>query len=197
MQPSPRPRLWYRLSIPTGNTLQAVGGIAGASLLRRAVRHRDAAAIRVAWMILGWLAIYVCSHASAHYLVGRVVGIRFVGYGIRGSDHPQDSPPGLRELTRALPFFTAITDRQSLRAASPLARALMFGAGETSSTVCSLLAAGYAWRRRVPGGGVFFGVLLIWMLGATVVTATVPRGDYAKARAALRTNPEGSKGADG
>jgi hypothetical protein len=145
-------------------------------------------------MILGWLAIYICSHASAHYLVGRAFGIRFVGYGIRGSDHPEDSPPGLRELTRVLPFFTAMTDKQSMRTAVPLARALMFGAGEMSSTVSSLLAAGYAWRRGVPGGGAFFAVLLIWMLVATVVTAIVPRGDYAKARAALNAKWGASKG---
>jgi hypothetical protein len=49
----------------------------------------------------------------------------------------------------------------------------------------------------VPGGGVFFGVLRVWMLVATVVTAIVPRGDYAKARAALRSNPEGNKRVDG
>lgn len=186
MPPSLRPPLWFRLSIPAGNTLQALGCATGVLLLRRTTRARDHAAARVAQMILGWLAIYVCSHASAHYLVGRALGIEFVGYGVRGSDHPEDSPPGLRELTRVMPFFTVITDKQSMRAAPPVALALMFSAGETSSTVCSLLAAGYAWRHRVPGGAAFFAVLLIWMLVATVVTAIAPRGDYAKARAALR-----------
>jgi deazaflavin-dependent oxidoreductase (nitroreductase family) len=188
----PRPRLWFRLGIPAGNVLQALGCVTGALLLRRATRPAMPGVTRVVQMIFGWLALYICSHASAHYLMGRAVGIRFVGYGVRGSDHPEDSPPGLRELTRVLPFFTVITDKPSLRAASPLARALMFSAGETSSTVCSLLAAGYAWRRRVPGGAAFFGVLLIWMLVATIVTAIAPRGDYAKALATFRDRSQGA-----
>jgi hypothetical protein len=43
-----------------------------------------------------------------------------------------------------MPFFTALTDKESMRRASPLAKASMFAAGETSTNVCSLAAAAYA-----------------------------------------------------
>lgn len=59
-------------------------------------------------------------------------------------------------------------------------------AGETSTTLCSLIAAGYAWGRGIPGGNVLFFVMVIFDLIATVTTALIPRGDYAKALRALR-----------
>lgn len=137
-------------------------------------------------MLLGWLAIYVCCHAIAHYVLGRLVGIQFRGYGIRGTDHPRDYPPGIRQLMSALPMFTALTQPASLRQARPVAKALMFSAGETSTAICSLLAGWYAWQSGIPGGQSLFYTMVVFNLISTIVTAIVPRGDYTKARRALR-----------
>ena len=177
----PLPKLWVRVSVATGNSLQLAGLVLGAGLLFLAAHLQASVAVRIVLMVLGWLVIYICCHAIAHWMVGRLVGIHFRGYGIRGTDHPENYPPGLRQLMSVMPFFTALTEKASMQQASSAAKAAMFSAGETSTTICSLLAAGYAWLSGTPGGFTLFIVTLCWDIGSTIVTAIVPRGDYAKA----------------
>jgi hypothetical protein len=182
----PRPPFWWRVSVLQGNVMQLAGLAIGVGLLFAAAHVQAPAVLLVLLMLLGWFAIYVCCHAIAHYVVGRLMGIQFVGYGLRGSDHPQDYPPAARPFISRLPTFTALTDKTSMRQARPIAKALMFGAGETSTAVCSILTGWYAWHSGIPGGLVWLVAMVIFNLFATVVTATAPRGDYAKARRALR-----------
>ena len=113
-------------------------------------------------LLVGWLAIYISSHAIAHVAVGRAVGIRFRAYGVRGTDHPENYPPGVRQLMSVLPMWSALTDKASMRQAGRWAKAAMFAAGETSTTVASIAAAAYAAHAGIPGGH-------------------VPKGDYTKA----------------
>lgn len=181
-----RPPFWLRLSIPAGNAVQIAGLLLGAALLGIDARLSITAGGRIAIMLVGWLAIYCCCHALAHYAVGRIVGIRFRGYGMRGTDHPENYPPLVRQLMQALPTFTAMTEKVSRQQARPAAKALMFAAGESSTAVCSILAGWYAWQSGIPGGFALFVVMIGFNAVSTVVTAIVPRGDYAKAIRALR-----------
>jgi hypothetical protein len=52
-----------------------------------------------------------------------------------------------------MPFFTAMTQRKSMREASPTAKALTFAAGETGTTVISLVAAFFALQSGILGEG--------------------------------------------
>ena len=52
-----------------------------------------------------------------------------------------------------MPFFTAMAQRKSMREAGPTPKAPMFSAGETGTTVISLVAAFFAWQSGIPGGG--------------------------------------------
>lgn len=180
-----RPPFWFRLSILAGNALQLAGLFLGGALLFAAANLTSAGGLRVLLMLLGWFFIYIDCHAMGHYLIGRLVGIRFRGYGVRGTDHPQDYPPVLRQLMSAMPTFTVMTEKASMTAASPQARALMFAAGETFAALFSILAGLYAWRAGIPGGFPLFVIMVIFNLISTIVTSIVPRGDYAKARKAL------------
>ena len=67
-----------------------------------------------------------------------------------------------------MPFFTAMTHKESMRAASRRAKALMFAAGETGTTVFSLLAALYAWQSGILGGGILFWVMVVRNAAAIV-----------------------------
>jgi hypothetical protein len=180
------PHLWVRLSVLQGNTIQLAGLLIGMGLLGVAARLAGPGATRIALMVGGWFIIYDTCHALAHWAVGRAVGIRFRGYGLRGTDHPEIYPPGIRQLMSVMPFFTALTVKTSMQGASARAKAAMFAAGETSTTICALLAAGYAAAHGIPGGYVLFIFALVLTLSSTVVTALTPRGDYAKAIKALR-----------
>lgn len=180
-----RPPFWLRLSIPAGNALQLCGLILGGALLFLDARLTAAAGLRVLLMFVGWFIIYIDCHAIGHYLVGRLVGIRFREYGVRGTDHPENYPPVARQLMSAMPTFTVMTEKTSMEAASPWARALMFSAGESFTAIFSILAALYAWLAGIPGGFAWLVIMVVFNIASTIMTSIVPRGDYAKARKAL------------
>jgi hypothetical protein len=187
----PRPKLWFRMSVVTGNLVQSAGLVLAAGLLWVAASWHAAAVLRVVPMLMGWFLVYICSHAIAHWVAGRAVRIRFDGYGLRGTDQPEVYPPGIHQVMRVLPFFSALTEKASMQQAGAVAKAIMFSAGETSTTLCTLLAAGYAWVSGIPGGDVLFIFTVCWDIGATITTARTPRGDYAKAMRVLRMAPTG------
>ena len=182
-----RPPLRHRLTVPAGNLLQTGGMLTGSALIAAAGMTAVPAAARLALTLTGWLLVYLCSHAIGHYLAGRAVGIRFRGYGIRGTDHPEHYPPLLRQLMSAAPFFTALTDRPSLVAAAPWRKAVMFATGETATAVCSIAAAAAATALDVPGSGALLTFSIVWNVASTIATAVTSKGDYAKAIHALRS----------
>jgi len=182
---SPMPRLWARFSVRSGTLVQLASIAAGAAVLYAAALLHAARDVRLALLASGWLAIYLCSHAVAHVVVGRAVGIRFRSYGVRGTDHPENYPPGVRQLMSILPMWTALTDMGSMGRAGRWAKAAMFAAGETSTTVCSIAAAAYAAHAHIPGGHALLVGSILWAIAATATVAIVPKGDYAKAFFAL------------
>lgn len=182
----PRPPFWVRVSIPAGNLIQIAGLVAGCWLSYLAARLDAGDVVRVLLMLVGWLLIYLCGHSFGHYVVGRLVGIRFSGYGIRGTDHPDDVTPVLRPILSALPMFTVMTEKASMRQASPLAKALMFAAGETATIGGGILVGLYAVLNGTPGGAILLIVSLLMGVIGVITTLQMPRGDYAKARDALR-----------
>jgi hypothetical protein len=188
-----RPPFWFKMSIWTGNLLQLAGLVGGSLILYLDARLQTAEFVRFTLMLLGWFLIYICCHASAHWLVGRLVGIEFQGYGMRGTDHPENYSGLMRKLMSALPTFTVMTKKASLQKARPLAKALMFAAGESSTAICSILAGWYAWQQGLPGGWFLFLFMLVFNAFSTVATARFPRGDYHKAWRALHTPPQSSE----
>ncbi len=181
-----RPPFWLRLSVPAGTLLQLAGVTLGAWLMTAGAHLQAALLLRLSLMLIGWLLIYICCHSLGHWLVGTLVGIRFQGYGVRGTDHPDELRPVLRFLLTRLPMFTAITDKESMQKARPVAKALMFAAGETSTILAVFLSGLYVWRSGVPGGLVWFLISVLMCVSGLIQPLRMPRGDYAKARRALR-----------
>lgn len=178
-----------RLSIIAGNAVQGAMLIAGVAAL--AFSMSDAAtALRVAGMFAGYLLIYFSVHAPAHWLVGRLAGIRFTHYSIGGTTHAASYPPGMRQLFARLPFFAVHVDKASLRAASPIAQTMMFGAGMTSSVLLCTLTAAWCTAGGAPGGIALLIANVVWFAGA-LIAETRTRGDYAKAAQALAAGQPG------
>ena len=171
---TPRPPLRIKLSIAAGNLIQTAGA-SGAALLALAAAMTGHSPVRLAAALAGFLAVYDCSHAIGHYLAGRAVGIRFRFYGIRGTDHPEDYPPGFRQLMTAVPFWAVVTDKESMRTAAPWKKALMFAAGENATALWSLAAAYAVMATGVPGGRVLFLATAIWNAVAPSPPPAPPR----------------------
>jgi len=177
-------RIFARLSIPVGNSLQTAG-ILAACLALRASRSAHSTAMAVIAMVVAWVLLYFSSHAIAHWLVGRLVDIRFLFYTVGGTGNPEGWPPGLRWIFEHLPFLSVQTEKLSMQTVSPRARALMWSAGVTSSAIIPTLGALWAWLCGVPGSKLFFLFALFWALGTLASNWTSRTGDYSKARRAL------------
>jgi hypothetical protein len=107
-------------------------------------------------MLLGYSTVYLSSHACAHWAVGRMVGIDFDGYEVRvGTANPEQYPPVMRTAMALLPFGCARTFPSSRRAAGRRAKAAMFAAGDTSTTLGTIAIAAWMVRREVPAGRFF------------------------------------------
>lgn len=174
-----------RYTVARGNAYQAAGIAAGAGLLATAAQL-TASPLATGLMIAGFTAVYLNCHAIAHYLAGRLVGLRFRGYGVRGTDHPEVYPPGIRQLMQAAPFYVALSTKASRDQASPRAKAIYYAAGETSTAICSIAYAAVAAAAHIPGGPEFLVAMIIFNAISTIVTTRNPTGDYGKALRALR-----------
>src|SRR5438128_12557544 len=82
-------------------------------------------------------------------------------------------------------FFGVQTEKASMQKATPIARAIMWSAGVTSSAVVPSLGAFWAWRSGVRGSKLFLLFALFWAAGTLASNWTSRAGDYAKARRAL------------
>jgi hypothetical protein len=172
------------LSVARGNTIQ-IGGLLGAVALawyagREGVRGTP-------WMVASRLLAYFSEHAFSHWLVGRALGIRFTGYGLHGTSHPQHYPPGVRWAFSRLPFLSARTDPASLKEATPTARAAMYAAGTVGTVMASVAIPGYAWRGGVPRARGFFVGANLWSVPLLLSESLRPGGDLRRAWRELRS----------
>jgi len=180
----PQRKLFRRLSILAGNMIQTVGlatAVAALALARSA--HSKPAAIVA--MIAAWILFYFFCHGIAHWAAGRLLGIRFAFYTVGGTGNPEGYPAGLRWLFEHLPFFGVQTEKASMQKASPLAKAIMWSAGVTSSAVVPTLSAVCAWSANVPGSKPFLVFAVFWGIGTLSSNWRSQTGDFTKARRVL------------
>jgi hypothetical protein len=162
-----------------------IAGLVAACLAFSVTQSAGSTAAAVIAMVLGWGLLYFCCHGIAHWAVGRLLGIRFAFYTIGGTANPEGWPGGLRRVFEHLPFFGVQTEKASLLNASPMAKAMMWSAGVTSSAVVPTLGVFWAWRSGAPHGLLFFLIALGWSVGTLSSNWRSRTGDYSKARRAL------------
>src|SRR6266446_8327415 len=185
----PQRTIFRRLSIVAGNTVQIAGVIAACVALALArSTHSKSAAIVAVMMIAAWLLLYFCCHGIAHWAVGRLLGIRFAFYTVGGTGNPEGYPVGMRWVFEHLPFFGVQTDKASMQNASPMAKAIMWSAGVTSSAVVPTLSTFHAWKAGIPGSKPFLVFAVFWAIGTLASNWRNPTGDYSKARRALHSS---------
>src|SRR3712207_3904950 len=169
---------WLTLSIAWGNTIQ-IGGLLGAVVLAWYAGREETQGTR--WMVVSRLLAYFSEHAFSHWLVGRALGIRFTGYGLHGTSHPQHYPQGVRSVFSHLPLLSARIDPSSLKEATPAARAAMYAAGTVATVMASVAIPGYAWRRGVPRARGFFVGANLWSVPLLISESLRPGGDLRRA----------------
>jgi len=164
-----------------------MAGLAAACINLALARSTPSKPAAIATMIAAWLLLYFFCHGIAHWAVGRLLGIRFAFYTVGGTGNPDGYPTGLRWLFEHLPFFGVQTEKASMQKASPMAKAIMWSAGVTSSAVVPTLGALYAWSVNIPRSKLLTIFAVFWAIGTLSSNWRSATGDYAKARRALRS----------
>jgi hypothetical protein len=181
-----RPPFWAKLPVLAGNLLQAGGIIAGVLLIAAAASVRNTPAASAVLAVLGIIVTAFCSHAIGHWLAGRLAGLRFAYIGIRGTDHPETYPPVIRQVLSAVPMFTTVSTRRSREAAGRWALAAYYAAGQTTAIIGWVGSAVLARTLNIPGSAIILAIMAAWAAGTALLATLTAKGDYAKARAALR-----------
>ena len=83
---SHRPPFWAKLPVTAGNLIQLGGIILGLLLVVLAADIKSTAAASTALAVLGIVLTAFSSHAIGHWLIGRIVGLRFAFIGVRGTE---------------------------------------------------------------------------------------------------------------
>lgn len=182
----PGRRIFGRLSIVAGNAVQLAGIVAACAFLATA-RSADSKSAALVTMVLAWVLLYFSCHAIVHWAIGRIFGIRFSFYTVGGTGNPEGYPAGLRWFFEHLPFFGVQTERASMQKARPMAKAIMWSAGVTSSAVVPTLSVFWAWGAGVPRSKPFLIFAAIWAMATLASNWTSRTGDYSKARRALES----------
>jgi hypothetical protein len=188
VRPPPR-KIFRRLSIVAGNTVQIAGLLAACVALGLA-RSAHSKLLAIVAMIVAWKLLYFFCHGIAHWAVGRILGIRFAFYTVGGTGNPAGYPAGMRWIFEHLPFFGVQTDKLSMQQATPRARAIMWWAGVTSSALVPTLGAICAWRAGVPGSKLFLIFAVIWAMATLSSNWRSSTGDFSKARRVLSALPK-------
>ncbi len=137
------------------------------------------------YVIIAELATTYLVHCPAHYIVGRVVGIKFRRIRLGRTTLARVLPARFAGLARLIPILTLSTDKTSLAQASKRRAASMFASGTVASVSSAFVIAGVATFTEA-----FLPAAFAWFvaIGYLVFDAVFsPKsGDMMKARAALR-----------
>ena len=168
-------RFPHRVPIWLGNTLLAaliaVGVVAAWAAVLFAIDSSSEARTRVGVALLvAALAWMVGLHSSTHYVVGRLVGIRFRRYFF---DIPPPPLPGLK------------TDYATYLRATPTGRAGMHASGAVATKLAPFLALSLAPATNAPGWAVVVLLALGLFQIATDVFFSTKASDWKKVRREL------------
>lgn len=170
-----------RVTIPlwAGHILSAVGIVVGVLLL--AIGSSLPPGLRSISYLASWASLWFFPHCITHYIVGRLVGIRFRNYFLGQTHLVKALPPRLKPLLARVPVLGIRVEKASLRAARPSARYAMFASGALASMMLPFLVPLYLLLARESGAA---GILLAISLANLLLTAFLsPRvGDFYKAK---------------
>jgi hypothetical protein len=130
----------FRIPLLLGNGIEVLGIVVGVYLL---VASSDINIIPLRFLIylLSWVCLFFFPHCIAHFVVGRLVGVRFTHYVLGKSSMSKLRLPVISTFASAIPLLTLKIDRGSLRSVGPGARAVMFASSAVVSMILPFLAA--------------------------------------------------------
>ena len=129
-----------KIPLAIGNLIEILG-TSFAFYLIYAASDIGAVAVRFLFYLLSWMCLVFFPHCLTHFIVGRLVGIRFTHYSLGKSGVARLRMPFVSAIASKAPLLTLRVDRTSLSSASRGGRAVMFASGATASMIMPFYAA--------------------------------------------------------
>lgn len=164
-------RVRPRFPVWLGNLVLVLGAMVGALAIGIAIGTSEGLVAGIALVVAG-VAWSICFHSPTHWLVGRIVGIRFVAYFLGGPFPPR---PGVK------------TDYASYLRASPTARAWMHGSGAVATKLAPFVVLAFWPATEAPAWAAIALAAIGAFQIATDVLLSTKTSDWKKVRRELRT----------
>jgi hypothetical protein len=99
----------------------------------------NGALVRFLFYLISWLCLLFFPHCLAHFIVGRLAGVRFSHYVIGKSSITKLRLPVISAVAVIFPLLKLRIDRRSLRSVNDGARAATFASGAVASMILPFL----------------------------------------------------------
>lgn len=129
-----------KIPLAIGNLIEILG-TSFAFYLIYAASDIGAVAVRFLFYLISWGCLVFFPHCLTHFIVGRLVGIRFTDYSLGKSGIAKLRMPFVNAIASKAPVLTLRIDRTSLRTVSRGGRAVMFASGAVASMILPFFAA--------------------------------------------------------
>lgn len=146
-----------------GNTVEIVGTFFALYLIFIAPDLSNTP-LRFLLYLVAWGCLEFFPHGLAHFIVGRMVGVRFSYYFLGKSAATKLKLPFVSWIAKRLPVLTLKVHRVSLRSVSRGGRAVMFASGAAASMILPFIAA-VASLGRLP---ILFSAILLLVSAANL-----------------------------
>ncbi len=129
-----------KIPVLLGNTIEVLGTIFALYLILTAPDVPDTF-LRFILYLISWGCLVFFPHDLAHFIVGRLVGVRFSYYFLGKSSVTKLKMPLLGAIAARVPVPTLKIERCSLRSVSRGGRTAMFASGAVASMILPFFAA--------------------------------------------------------
>lgn len=172
-----------RIPLLVGNIVEVGGILFALYLISFASGVPDILKLLV--YLVAWFCLLFFPHGLAHYIVGRLVGIRFQYYYLGRSSVYKLKLPFAHAIASRSVVLTLKVDQRSLRSVGPGSRAVMFSSGAVASMILPFFAAA-ASLGRLPMNLSLILVLLSIANFAFDLYYSPKAGDFSRAKSAAQ-----------
>ena len=134
-----------KIPLILGNVIEILG-VAVAILLIVAASGVNSALVRFLFYLISWACLVFFPHCLTHFVVGRLVGVRFRHYIVGKSSITKLRLPVVSAVATLFLLLELRVDRRSLGSLSGGARAATFASGATASMIFPFLVPVVAFR---------------------------------------------------
>jgi hypothetical protein len=128
----------HRIPLGLGNVIEVLGCLAAIALVLEAPYVENIPLAFVAYL-LSWGCLVFFPHCLAHFITGRILGVRFSHYFISASPVTRMQLPIISGVMSKLPVLGLKIRPESLKSVNHGARTVMFASGAAASMLLPFL----------------------------------------------------------